>query len=185
MAVTVVVETGTVVSGANSYISLANAELFFERYAYKAEWTAATTAAKNAALVQAANILDRQFVWEGSRVAPDSQPMQWPRENVREPDRLLPSNIVPIEVREANCLVALSILANDAFMVRDPGAGGADQIAGINLGSGALQIDYQPQSSEGSSSLRHKSVVNAEVQALLEPFGTFRMGATVIKLNRG
>lgn len=185
MAVTVIVEDGTGVTGANSYISRAHADAFFEIYAFNAEWIAATTTVKDAALVQAAMILDRQFVWNGKRSAPSTQEMQWPRMQVSEPDRQVPSNDIPKAIREANSLIALAILQSDAFMTRDPGAGGADQIAGINLGSGALQVDFQPQSNEGASSLRHKTLVSAEVQALLEPYGAFRLGATVVRIHRG
>lgn len=184
MALTIEVEDGSGKANANSFLSLADAETFFEGYTFKADWTG-TDESKTAALVQATGILDSQFEWKGRRTHPDSQALQWPRTNVWEGDRYVRFNEIPKAIRNATALLAMAVLGNDSFMTRDPGQGGADQIAGINLGNGALQVEFQPQSTEGATSNRYKTIVNAEVLALLSPYGRFRQGGGMVRVKRG
>lgn len=185
MALVITVETGAGVTGANSYISRADALTFFEAYPFGADFIAAADPLKDRALAYAARVLDTQFAWNGKRTRPTTQVMQWPREGVREPDRTVPNNEVPRAIREAQCLIALSAIQNDAFFVRDPGAGGADQLSGISLGQGAVELNYQGQSESGATSNRYKTIVTPEVFALLEPYGRFRQGGTVQRVYRG
>lgn len=184
MAIAIEVEDGTGKANANSFLSLADAEAFFEAYAFKADWTG-TEETKTAALVQATGILESQFDWKGRRSQPDNQALQWPRTNVWEGDRYVRFNEIPKAIKNATALLAMAVLGNDSFMTRDPGQGGADQIAGINLGNGALQVDFQTQSTEGATSNRYKTLVSAEVLALLSPYGTFRQGGGMVRVARG
>jgi hypothetical protein len=183
MALVLVVETGAGLANANSYETLAGAETFFEAYAFNADWTGAD-ALKTQAVVQASRVLDTQFDWRGRRTNPSVQAMQWPRVHVSERDRNIPGTEVPRAIKEATALIAMAILASDSFMTRDPGQGGADQIAGINLGNGALQVDYQPQSTAGASSNRYKTIVSAEVLSLVDHLGDFRHGSGMVKVYR-
>jgi hypothetical protein len=185
MPLTLTKEDGTNVTGANTFVTLAEAETFFEGEFDKADWVAATDANKEIALVTAARILDQQFMWRGKRTTPGTQPMQWPRTGVQEADRHVENNEIPTPLKEAQALIALSILTNTAFETRDPGAGGADQISAIDLGQGALKIAYQGQSAAGATSMKYKTVVKARVQTMLEPYGSFAHGGSMVKLYRG
>ena len=187
MALILTKETGTGSATSNSYVTLAEAETFMEGRSHTVTWDAATSTdeLKNEALANAASILDQQFVWRGDRTLPSTQAMHWPRTQVTEPDRQVDNNEIPRAIRDAQVILAQGILASEAFFTRDPAAGGADQIAGINLGQGALKIDYQPQSAEGAASNRYKTVVDGEIIALLAPYGRFRQGGSMKRVRRG
>ncbi len=185
MAVTLTKEDGTQVTGANTYLTLAEAETFFESYFFKTVWDDASDSDKNIALVNAARILDDQFTWNGQRSNPDTQAMQWPRAKVTEGDRNVATNEIPEEIQRAQAILAQEILWATAFTTRDPGADGADQLAGINLGKGALQIDYQSQTTAGANSLKYKTVVTAEIMQMISRFGRFKHGSSMVKVHRG
>jgi len=78
MALTLVKETGAVVTGANSYADSADGDAYHEGHAYASAWTAATTEQKEAALVMATRLIDAYMQFGGGRVS-DGQALQWPR----------------------------------------------------------------------------------------------------------
>lgn len=116
------VETGAIVSGANSYASIADAD------AYHAErggaWTG-TDAQKTAALLKATAYLDGKYRsrWKGYRVQPVTQALEWPRSSVefdgysfRNSYRAVasnyyPTNVIPPEIVAATCELAVRALA--------------------------------------------------------------------------
>lgn len=185
MAITLTKEDGTQVAGANTFVTQAEADTFFEGYFDSAVWTAASSGDKDKALYTAALILERQFIWKGRRVGPDTQAMQWPRWGVQEADREVDSNEVPQAIQDAQCLIAQSILANTSFATVDPAAGGGDTLAGISLGKGALKIDYATPAGSKVGNLRYGTVVSIEALAMLEPFGRFRQGGSMRRVHRG
>ncbi len=74
-------------SSANSYLTLADAQLIVDGFVQDADitaWATATTDQKNRALFTATQRLDRErFI--GAR-STDTQALQWPRTGVRKPD---------------------------------------------------------------------------------------------------
>lgn len=76
MALTV--EDGSVVSGADSYLSVDDADVYFSKHSSPVEWTEATTAQKEAALRYATQWLDINFTWE-SDIYSTAQTLDWPR----------------------------------------------------------------------------------------------------------
>lgn len=74
-------------ANANSYLTLAAAQLIIDGFVLDADvtaWASATTDAKNRALFTATQRLDRER-FLGAR-ATDTQALQWPRTGVRKPD---------------------------------------------------------------------------------------------------
>ena len=74
-------------ANANSYLTLADAQLIVDGLVEDADvtaWGSATTDAKNRALYTATQRLDRER-FLGAR-ATDTQALQWPRSGVRKPD---------------------------------------------------------------------------------------------------
>jgi len=97
MAITLVVEDGTGLAGANTYITLAAADTYYEAHLYTTDWDGATDAQKNIALAMATRVLDQQFYWFGWK-ATTTQALQWPRADVPDPDRVAatyPSRTIP------------------------------------------------------------------------------------------
>lgn len=71
---------------ANSYATLAsaNASLMTNIHTYVA-WSSLTTANREACLIWATSLLDKQMDWVGEK-AEDTQALRWPRSDVVDPD---------------------------------------------------------------------------------------------------
>ena len=85
MAITIIATPNA--ADANSYLTLADAQLIIDGMVLDADataWGTATTDNKNRALYSAAQRLDRER-FLGAR-STDTQSMQWPRTGVRKPD---------------------------------------------------------------------------------------------------
>ncbi len=101
-----IIEDGSVVAGAESYASVADADTYHVNRG-NAAWTG-TDAVKEAALRKAAAYLDGEYRrrWKGYRVQPLVQVMEWPRVSV-------PSNTIPQRLKDAQCELALRALAGE------------------------------------------------------------------------
>lgn len=104
---TITVEDGTNVTGANSYIALADAITYFTNTGNTA-FQQASPQNQTTALVRACFGLNAWLNgrWYGRR-ANAVQALDWPRRGVRDSDGyLVPYNTVPTKVQQAQCLVA-------------------------------------------------------------------------------
>lgn len=103
----IVVETGAIVAGANSYISRANATTYHSEHNNTA-WAALSSAQMDAALLYAAQWLDGRYAWPGT-VVDDEQAMAWPRMGAYDNElRRILSTTVPQPVIDAQCEFALA-----------------------------------------------------------------------------
>lgn len=106
MALTV--ETGSIVLGADSYVSLSDANAYFAKRNDPASWTAADDAAKENALRIATKIVDGRYAFVGTLVDTNNQALDWPRYNAYDSqDRFYDSNEIPQPVKDAVCEFAL------------------------------------------------------------------------------
>jgi len=114
MALTLIKEDGTGKSDANAYANAADGDAYHEGHLYATAWTGALLANKEAALVFATRLIDGQFQFEGVRVK-ETQALQWPREDCRDPDGadVLDSDAVPRAVVNATCEMARELLIAD------------------------------------------------------------------------
>lgn len=112
-----VVETGEGLPGADSYISLADANAYFiGKRLHSSAWTAALDATKEIALAQASLLLDAEFTWTG-QVRVEDQGLGWPRVGAYDRNnRLRPDDEVPKEVKYAVCEVAFYLLNEDRLV---------------------------------------------------------------------
>jgi hypothetical protein len=100
-------------ANANSYTSLAEAEVYFESRPFSGKWTSASTAQKEAALVWATRLLDRSITWQGSPYTL-TQSLRWPRVGAVTLDgNLYNSDVIPPELKEATAELALWLLTKD------------------------------------------------------------------------
>lgn len=116
-------------ASANSYQTLAAAELVIETFVQDADvvaWASATTDQKNRALCAATQRIDRER-FLGAR-ATDTQALQWPRDGVRKPDTYIntyaigfpfrittdyfTSTEIPDQVLKAQCVLAVYLNNN-------------------------------------------------------------------------
>lgn len=84
---TIVVEDGTIVADANSYVTIAEADSYFELERPNApEWSDFSDELKEQSLRFAVKVLDLEC-WAGYRSQPTTQELAWPRTLVYDYDR--------------------------------------------------------------------------------------------------
>ncbi len=107
MAATFIVEDGSIVTDANSYLAVADADQYFNNHSDPVAWTGAITADKEDALRIATQYLDIRYIWKGI-TADAVQELDWPRASViDENDRSVDSDIIPQDVKDATAEAAL------------------------------------------------------------------------------
>ena len=98
------VETGSNVTGANSFISLDDADTYFENRG-DTTWSAASDGSKEEALVRAVDYMD-SLRWKGYRTN-ETQPLCWPRSGVKDKDGYsIDIDDIPQAVKDAQCEAA-------------------------------------------------------------------------------
>jgi len=131
-----IVEDGTIVANADSYISRANADSYFTNHGSPTDWTGATDANKDSALRYATVFLDSMYTWRGT-IADESQVLRWPRAGVVDDEgRDIDDDTIPQKIKDAQCelgLLHLASVLNEAF-----DRGGA--VAREKVGS--VEIEY-------------------------------------------
>ena len=75
-----IVEDGTGVAGADSYVTVSFADDYFSARGSDT-WSALDDAAKERALVRATDFIDNMFEWNGRRLT-ESQPLRFPRKGI-------------------------------------------------------------------------------------------------------
>ncbi len=144
---TLIVETGAIVTGANSYISIANFQ------AYAAERGITIVGDEEELLVQAMDYLET-LVYKGLRITRD-QPLLMPRSGIVYDGYEVLYNTIHLKIVDAQCEVALAI---------DAGNGPLADIARSTKREkvGPLEVEYM----DSASSV----VTNRKIMSLLTPF---------------
>src|ERR1700722_17527976 len=109
MAVTLIPEDGTGITGANSYVSLADAITYSTNWANTAFTGAATDDIRTTALFTAAYALDRLYGRRYISMQPpySTQGLLWPRYTAMGNDyRLISANSIPQCLKDAQCELA-------------------------------------------------------------------------------
>jgi len=131
MALTVTVEDGTGLAAANSYISRANADSYFERHLHKGTWTGSTQTTKNAGVVMATRLIDDYFAFVGTKVG-TTQALEFPRFGVEDRSgNTLTATTLPNELVEATAELAQFLIASDR--AADPEGIGFEKLKVGNL----------------------------------------------------
>jgi len=99
----------------NSYITRANAQLYFDTRTGVAEWTDAAVADQDRALIMATSRLEQEE-YEGS--IPDAdQALKWPRSGLTDEDgRLYDDDAIPAPIERACCELALAFLKDEVSL---------------------------------------------------------------------
>ncbi len=127
---------------ANSYVSVADADLYFvDRNS--AAWAALTTASKTAALLYAASWLDTRYSWPGV-ISDADQPMAWPRDGATDVDlRPIAVDEIPRVLIDAQCEAALASSVEALNEVRARG-GKIDSV-----GVGTISVSFSSSAPPG------------------------------------
>lgn len=123
MAFTFLVEDGTGLPEANSYVSVSEADSLLETNIHAAaEWLALTVDERQALLMSATRYLDDRTRWYGTRVSAASG-LRWPRIGVTDRDgNLVPATTIPKQLRFATAEMARFNMGEDRTVERDQDA---------------------------------------------------------------
>lgn len=166
-------------TASNTYCTRADADAYHEAHVAGSTWSAATTAARDAALAHATRVLDAEVEWRGLR-AVSGQALAWPRTGLYHPDSgaAVDAASIPRPVREAAAELARLLLAGDRA---EESAAASDGLAALRVGPVALEF------TRGAA----RDVLGPGVRALLAPFlpawGRLRPGSGggAVPLQRG
>lgn len=98
-------EDGTIVAGANSYVTVAYADTYHDDRG-NTSWTG-TDAVKQAALIKATDYVDQNYDFNGY-IYDEDQALNWPR-SIFNAD----TDEIPDKLQQAVCMLALEALSED------------------------------------------------------------------------
>lgn len=182
MPLTLTIEDGSQVPGANSYVSVAEADTYLSYSAQRAAWGALSDDGKIAALVQAARMLNGA-AWKGSKVD-IAQPLAWPRYGITDDQSrvawdalasqhvgVYPDNAIPQEIKDAQSELAALQAVSDRAGDQD-----ADGIKSVKVGKGALEVEFDAST--------RPTTYGKMVNSIIAPFCTGTGRTRLVKVIR-
>jgi len=168
-----IVETGAGLTNAESYISVADTDAYWADVG-NALWDALTETEKEQALRRATRFMAwiYRVKWAGRRTA-QAQALDWPRYNVLVEDLPVPSNEVPLTVRQACAELAIRAAAGPLLEDVDTGS---SQIKKDK--TGPLETEYFEAHVDPAERF-------LSIGAMLQPYFGGAGGSNSIKLVRG
>jgi len=164
-----VIENGSLVAGATSYASVSEARAYA---AARASTLPAEDSAVEAALIVAMDYIESfRDDFQGMKVDPLEQPLQWPRAGVRIDGAALPCTSIPKELKAAQCQLAIESAGGLDLM---PTGDGRDK---IREKLDVIETEWAPGSGGSDQPFLSK------VRALMVPL--FRSGEGRLKAIRG
>lgn len=118
-----VIEDGTIVAGADSYISAANAVVYGAKHtgAGQAAFAALAEASQESALRISTQWLDARYQWPGT-IVDDDQALSWPRAGAIDSEgRDIASDAIPQAIKDALCEAAFAHALEDLNEIRSRG----------------------------------------------------------------
>lgn len=129
-------EDGTGLAGAESYLSVADADTYWSNRG-DATWAAATTANKEESLRRATQYLDATFNWIGG-ILLTTQALGWPRSGAWDREERDLSDQVPTLVEQATAELAKEALSGALVSTVSRG----DQA--IRVKAGSVEVEFDP-----------------------------------------
>lgn len=96
MAATLIVEDGTIVANANSYVTVADVNTFCVNFGLTS-WASLETSAKITAIIRATAFIDAEYNFKGIKMSFDSS-LEWPRWGVYDESDVDLTNLTPEEM---------------------------------------------------------------------------------------
>lgn len=174
MAIAIVVETGAGLLTANSYVSVADADLYHATR-LNTGWTGDADA-RQAALIRATAFIDGTYRsrFPGLTKRGRMQGLEWPRIDALLPGsrvgcgtwvEYLPDDAVPREIAAATCEAALREIADPGALAPDLERGGAIQ----RIQAGSVAIEY----AGNAQAMTSFQAINLALASLLVPYSPF------------
>lgn len=113
---TFIVEDGTGLSNANTYVSIAEADAYLEEFGTPATWAAATEEQKRIACKKATRYMDLHYVWAGTRRVVD-QALGFPQVGIEDRDgNVVSCESVPVKAKQCCIYLASRVIEGDDLM---------------------------------------------------------------------
>jgi hypothetical protein len=126
MAATVNAATGD--PSANSYVTLSDANSYFDTRLHGAVWTSASDDNKNRALIWATRLIDATVRFTGQKTNP-SQALEWPRTGMFDRDETaISASTIPDLLKVITCEVALTLLSSDRLQESEAAVAGLSSL---------------------------------------------------------
>lgn len=165
-------------ASANSYVSLASADTYFETTPESASWTDKTTDQKNRALISATRWIDA-LTFYGDRCT-TTQALKWPRENYKVDGNDLSCTVIPTEIKTATYELARALANDTDAITSSTGTSGLyDQ---VELGD--LKVKYN-KSSQAVGLVTNVFDVYPWLQSYLGPYCMGGAANYAVRLLRG
>lgn len=153
-AITVIVEDGTGLSNANSYLSETDADEYFVDFTNTA-WIGSADAMK-AALIKATQFIDALFNgrWRGTRTN-RTQALAWPRSSMVDQDGFVEdTNVIPTKLEHATA--ELAVMALTETLMPNQSNPGTIKMERDKVGPIETEVEYNSKSQQKYYSLALK-----------------------------
>ena len=165
-------------ANANSYVTLAEADAYFETVPSSTQWDNKSDDKKNRALISATRWIDT-FVYYGDR-CDDDQALKFPRTNYQVDGVELACTLIPQNIKYAQFELA-NALANDTDAIT--GSTGTDgNFEEVKLGD--IQVKYNTES-QGTGSINNIMDVYPWLQSYLGAYVLGGAGSFQLRVVRG
>ena len=175
---TLTVEDGTGLAGADAFVSLADCTTYCTAHGLT-DWTGQPSSPpdlKEAAIRRATSHLSNAFTWKGYRLNGRSQALAWPRAGVRDQEgEDVASDEVPVEIVQACCEIAARELTTPGFMTPDVTL--TDRVKREKVGPIETEYAATPLTAEAAKPI--VSLVNDLIGGLLATSSSSLVGTAV------
>ena len=165
-------------ANANSYVTLTEANTYFETVPDSSTWTNKTDDQKNRALISATRWID-SFVYYGDR-CDDGQALKFPRNNYQVDGVELACSKIPINIKYAQYELARALANDSEAMTGNVGTDG--NIEEVKLGD--IQVKYNIQS-QGTGSVNNVLDKYPWLQSYLGAYMLGGAGSFQMRVVRG
>jgi len=165
-------------SNSNSYVTLNEADLYFETVPDETDWDNKSDDAKRRALISACRWID-SLNYYGTRCE-DDQALKWPRNNYEVDNVELTCDAIPKDIKYAQYELARQLANDTDAMTGNKGTDG--NIEEVKLGS--MEVKYSPQS-QGTGAVNNVFDVYPWLQSYLGAYCLGGSGGYQVRMVRG
>lgn len=102
-----IVENGTGMANAESYVSVADATVILQSFPEDVDWEVLETSEKEARLKMATQYIDIRYRFYGIPLNPTVQALQWPRtKNYNNLNTVFVAGVIPVQLKKATSIIA-------------------------------------------------------------------------------
>ena len=164
-------------TSANSYVTLAAADTYFETVPDSSDWTDKATDAKNRALISATRWIDGLSFY-GDRCT-TTQALKWPREEFTVDGVDLACTLIPTPIKNATYELARALANDTSAIINSTGTG---LYEAVELGD--LKVKYN-KSSQSAGTINNVFDVYPWLQSYLGPYCPAGAANYAVRLLRG